>query len=41
LKGGELENEILPYKNIAETYDLSQYFDEEFFKTKKVVYVPL
>ncbi len=41
LKGGELQHEILPYKNIAETYDLSECFDEEFFKTKKVVYVPL
>lgn len=41
LKGGELEHEILPYKNIAETYELSQYFEGEFFKTKKVVYVPL
>lgn len=41
LKGGELQHEILPYKNIAESYDISDFFDEEFFKTKKVVYVPL
>ncbi|VBB43519.1 Ribosomal RNA small subunit methyltransferase G [uncultured Paludibacter sp.] len=41
LKGGELQHEILPYKNIAETYDLSEFFEGEFFKTKKVVYVPL
>lgn len=41
LKGGELQHEILPYKNIADTYEVSDYFKEEFFKTKKVVYVPL
>lgn len=41
LKGGELAHEILPYKNKATLYDLSDWFDEEFFKTKKGVYVPL
>ncbi len=41
LKGGELQHEILPYKNIADSYSVSDYFKEEFFKTKKVVYVPL
>jgi len=41
LKGGELQHEILPYKNIADSYDVSEFFKEEFFKTKKVVYVPL
>jgi 16S rRNA (guanine527-N7)-methyltransferase len=41
LKGGELHHEILPYKNIAELFEVSNYFDEEFFKTKKAVYVPL
>lgn len=41
LKGGELQHEILPYKNIADTYNISDYFIEEFFNTKKVVFVPL
>ena len=41
LKGGELQHEVLPYKNIAELYDVSEFFEEEFFKTKKCVYVPL
>ncbi|MDD3080332.1 MAG: 16S rRNA (guanine(527)-N(7))-methyltransferase RsmG [Paludibacter sp.] len=41
LKGGELQHEILPYKNIADTHEISDYFNEEYFKTKKVVYVPL
>lgn len=41
LKGGELQHEVQPYKNIAELYDVSSFFKEEFFKTKKAVYVPL
>ncbi|HEY5590377.1 MAG TPA: 16S rRNA (guanine(527)-N(7))-methyltransferase RsmG [Paludibacter sp.] len=41
LKGGELHHEVLPYKNIAEMYEVSDYFTEEYFKTKKAVYVPL
>ena len=41
LKGGELQHEIEPFKNIAELYDISDCYEEEFFKTKKVVYVPM
>lgn len=41
LKGGELEHEILPFKNSAERFEIGEFFSEEFFKTKKVVYVPL
>lgn len=41
LKGGELEAEIQPYKKYAEIDYLSTFFEEEFFETKKVVYVPL
>lgn len=41
LKGGELQHEILPFKNIAVSYDISDYFNEEYFKTKKIVYLPL
>ena len=40
LKGGELEEEIKQYKHIATLYNISDFFDEEFFKTKKAVYVP-
>lgn len=40
LKGGELEHEILPYRRIAMVQCLSDDFKEEYFKTKKVVYVP-
>jgi Predicted S-adenosylmethionine-dependent methyltransferase involved in bacterial cell division len=41
LKGGELQHEILPYRNIASVYEISDYFNEDYFKTKKVVYVPI
>lgn len=41
LKGGEIEHEILPYKHIASTYEISDYFKEEYYKTKKVVFVPI
>ncbi len=39
LKGGELANETMPFKHKTTMYDLKNYFDEEFFDTKKVVYV--
>ena len=41
LKGGELENETNPMKNSVDITPLSDYFSEEYFKTKKVVYLPL
>jgi 16S rRNA (guanine527-N7)-methyltransferase len=41
LKGGEMQAELYPYRNRATVYDLSSEFDEEFFDTKKVVYVPM
>lgn len=41
LKGGELQSEIRRYKNIVEVQDLYPTFGEEYFKTKKIVYLPL
>ena len=41
LKGGELANETMPFRHKATIWNLSDYFDEEFFQTKKVVYVPV
>ncbi len=41
LKGGELQHEILPFKKSAICYDLKDYFSEEYFSTKKAVYIPL
>ena len=39
LKGGELEHEAMPFKNMTTLHSLSEDFEEEFFQTKKVVYV--
>ena len=39
LKGGDLEGEMKPFKKTAEADDLSMFFEEEYFKTKKIVYV--
>lgn len=39
LKGGNLDSELQPFKKTAEADDLSMYFEEEFFKTKKIIYV--
>lgn len=39
LKGGELEHEAMPFKHKTTLHSLSEDFKEEFFQTKKVVYV--
>ena len=41
LKGGELENEIQPFRHHAMITSLDDFYEEEFFKTKKLVYVSL
>jgi 16S rRNA (guanine527-N7)-methyltransferase len=41
LKGGDLEEEMNELKRPYSIYHLSEYFKEEFFETKHVVYVPL
>lgn len=41
LKGGDLEQELAPYKKEAIVDEISSYFKEEFFKTKKIVYYPI
>jgi 16S rRNA (guanine527-N7)-methyltransferase len=40
LKGGDLENELNPFKN-SKIYQLNELFDEPFFETKKIVYLPI
>lgn len=41
LKGGELAEELKPFHRKAQVWNLSEEFEEEFFETKKVVYIPL
>jgi 16S rRNA (guanine527-N7)-methyltransferase len=40
LKGGDLNEEIKPFKKRITVYDLKDYFEGEFFETKKVIYLP-
>lgn len=41
LKGGELTEELKPFHRKAQVWDLADEFEEEYFETKKVVYIPL
>lgn len=41
LKGGDIQHELRKFKNIADVQELYPDFQEEFFKTKKVVYITL
>jgi 16S rRNA (guanine527-N7)-methyltransferase len=41
LKGGDLTDEMKTVREYNETVELANFFDEEFFETKKVVYVDL
>ena len=41
LKGGDLTGEIHKFKNQVLIDELSSYFKEDFFKTKKMIYLPL
>jgi len=41
LKGGDLRNELKNFENKATVYDLEDYFQEEYFKTKKLIYIPV
>lgn len=41
LKGGDLKDELKEVKREKEVYSLTDYFSEEFFETKKLVYLSL
>ena len=41
LKGGDLQAELQPYHKIVEATEISQFFSEEWFKEKYVIYLPL
>lgn len=40
LKGGSLQEETKPFHNIVEINPIRQYFEEEWFKEKNIVYLP-
>ena len=39
LKGGDLREELALFKHYVRIYNLDEYFEEEFFETKKILYV--
>jgi len=41
LKGGDLDKELKSFKKWIRIFELSDFFKEDFFETKKVVYLPL
>ena len=41
LKGGDLKEEIKELGKKSRVYELSDYFTEEFFETKKIVHIPM
>ena len=41
LKGGDLQAELQPFRHITDSMELTQWFKEEWFKEKYVVYLPL
>ena len=41
LKGGDLSDELELYKNKLKVWDIKNFFDESFFDTKVIVYLPV
>lgn len=41
LKGGDFSEELKPFKKDISTFNISDWFSEEFFETKKVIHLPL
>ncbi len=41
LKGGDLKDELKKFENRITTYEISKFFSESFFETKKVIYLPV
>jgi len=41
LKGGDFQEEIKKFKTSIEVTEISNFFNEPFFETKKVIYLPI
>jgi 16S rRNA (guanine527-N7)-methyltransferase len=41
LKGGDFEEEISPFRKQIKVYDLQNFFQEEFFETKRLIHLSL
>jgi 16S rRNA (guanine527-N7)-methyltransferase len=40
LKGGDLDTELKPFRKKVKIFPISEFFSEEFFETKKVIFLP-
>lgn len=41
LKGGDLDEELIDFKSKIKTFNISEFFTEPFFETKKIIYLPI
>ena len=41
LKGGDLDAELAPFRKKVRLFDISDFFEEPYFETKKVIYLPM
>ena len=41
LKGGDLHEELKDFKSKITIYEISEFFTESFFETKKIIYLPI
>ena len=41
LKGGNVDEETRPFKRVVETVDISEWFAEDWFKEKHIIYLPI
>lgn len=41
LKGGDLTNELFVFRHKVRMWNISDFFAEEYFETKKIIYLPL
>ena len=41
LKGGDLSDELAQFQNRVKVWNINDFFDEPFFETKKIVYLPV
>jgi 16S rRNA (guanine527-N7)-methyltransferase len=41
LKGGEFQEEIAEFKKYAIIYKIADFFEEDYFETKKIIYLPM
>jgi len=41
LKGGDLTDELAPFRNSVKIWEIKDYFSESFFETKKIIYLPV